>query len=155
MDPQTVKVFKILAIIAVLYVAYRMFLMKPHAEGFSELSWGPYPPKTTAGLEQASASDTTDTAMPMGCQPPQSISTDLLPKATGVPEDFAQFAPSPAALKNQNFMDATKFIGIDTVGNTLKNANYDLRADPPNPKVDVGPWNQSNIEPDLMRKPLE
>ena len=46
-------------------------------------------------------------------------------------------------------------IGLDTIGNTLKNANLQYRSDPIIPKTNVGPWNQSTIEPDLMRVPLE
>jgi len=45
-------------------------------------------------------------------------------------------------------------IGIDTQGQTLKNASWDLRAAPPNPKFNVGPWLQSTIEPDYNIKPI-
>lgn len=46
-------------------------------------------------------------------------------------------------------------IGLDTIGQTLRNANYQLRSDPIIPKQNVGPWMQSTIEPDLGRVPLE
>jgi hypothetical protein len=46
-------------------------------------------------------------------------------------------------------------IGIDTIGNTLRNANLQIRSEPPNPTTKVSPWLQSTIEPDLMRAPLE
>ena len=46
-------------------------------------------------------------------------------------------------------------IGLDTVGQTLRNANQQLRSDPYIQKKDVGLWNQSTIEPDLARVPLE
>jgi hypothetical protein len=46
-------------------------------------------------------------------------------------------------------------IGIDTIGQTLRNANLQIRSEPPNPQLYVGPWNQSTIEPDFMRPPLE
>ena len=36
-----------------------------------------------------------------------------------------------------------------------KYANLQLRSDIAIPKVDVGPWNQSNILPDVTRAPLE
>jgi hypothetical protein len=45
-------------------------------------------------------------------------------------------------------------IGIDTVGQSRKNATYDLRAAPPNPKFVVSPWSNSTIEPDYNTKPL-
>lgn len=38
-------------------------------------------------------------------------------------------------------------IGLDTIGQTLKNANYQLRSDPIIQKSQIGPWNQSTIEP--------
>jgi hypothetical protein len=46
-------------------------------------------------------------------------------------------------------------IGIDTIGNTLRNANLQVRSEPPNPQLNVGPWNNTTIAPDLMRVPLE
>lgn len=45
-------------------------------------------------------------------------------------------------------------IGIDTVGQSRKNATYDLRSAPPNPKFVVSPWQNSTIEPDYNTKPL-
>jgi hypothetical protein len=45
--------------------------------------------------------------------------------------------------------------GINTVGQTLRNANLDVRSDPPNPRQAVGPFLNSTIEPDLMRRQLE
>ena len=46
-------------------------------------------------------------------------------------------------------------IGLDTIGQTLRNPNYQLRSDPIITKQNVGPWMQSTIEPDLGRIPLE
>ena len=45
-------------------------------------------------------------------------------------------------------------IGVDTVGQSRKNATYDLRTAPPNPKFVVSPWQNSTIEPDYNTKPL-
>ena len=45
-------------------------------------------------------------------------------------------------------------IGVNTVGQSLRNASYDLRTAPPNPKFTVGPWNNSTIEADYNIKPL-
>ena len=38
---------------------------------------------------------------------------------------------------------------------TLRNANMQLRSEPPNPQVKVSPWLQTTIEPDVNRKPME
>ena len=54
-----------------------------------------------------------------------------------------------------DLLQAGYHIGLDTIGQTLKNANLQLRSEPPIPKANVGPWNQSTIEPDIMRVPLE
>lgn len=45
-------------------------------------------------------------------------------------------------------------IGVNTVGQSLRNASYDLRTAPPNPKFTTGPWNNSTIEADHNIKPL-
>ena len=54
-----------------------------------------------------------------------------------------------------DLLQAGYHIGLDTVGQTMKNANLQLRSDPVIQKSEIGPWNQSTIEPDLMRVPLE
>ena len=82
------------------------------------------------------------------------VSADLLPKpSTHAPASFGEFAPS--ALRGQSFIDASKFVGVNTQGSSLRNANRDLRSAPVIPKQAVGPWSQSTIEADLLRKPLE
>jgi hypothetical protein len=58
-------------------------------------------------------------------------------------------------LKNINLLKAGFHHGIDTIGTTLRNANLQLRSEPPNPQDKVSPWMNSTIEPDLMRTPLE
>jgi hypothetical protein len=54
-----------------------------------------------------------------------------------------------------DLLQAGYHIGLDTIGQTLRNANRQLRSDPIIPVQFVGPWNQSTIEPDLGRVPLE
>jgi hypothetical protein len=54
-----------------------------------------------------------------------------------------------------DLLQAGYHIGLDTIGQTLRNANLQLRSDPIIQKQDIGPWNQSTIEPDLARVPLE
>lgn len=79
---------------------------------------------------------------------------DLLPK-----DQNSQWAAlNPVNNGNPQIPDllqAGNLIGLDTIGQTLKNANLQLRSDPIIPKKDVGPWNQSTFEPDLARVPLE
>jgi hypothetical protein len=79
---------------------------------------------------------------------------DLLPKDTN--SEWAQLNPSgKGELSNINLLKAGYHIGIDTIGQTLRNGNLQIRSEPPNPQLYVGPWNLSTIEPDFMRPPLE
>jgi hypothetical protein len=58
-------------------------------------------------------------------------------------------------LKGGNFLSSGYHAGINTVGTTLRNANLDLRSDPPNPRKAVSPFMNSTIEPDLYRRAME
>lgn len=82
------------------------------------------------------------------------LSSNLLPQTKGDKTDDA-FAFAPKDLQNMNFLDATTRIGVDTVSSSLRNANYGLRSEPTNPKTAVSPWMNSDIDPDLARRPLE
>jgi hypothetical protein len=80
---------------------------------------------------------------------------DLLPK-----DNNSQWtALNPVTTGGSNIMpdllQAGHHIGLDTIGQTLKNANLQLRSDPYITKTEIGPWMQSTIEPDLGRVPLE
>ena len=86
--------------------------------------------------------------------PGVNLASDLLPKPAMTQTDFAEFAPK--SLSASNFVDATAWIGVDTQGSSLKNANYQLRADIPIPRSSVGPWMNSTITAgDLSRKSVE
>jgi hypothetical protein len=54
-----------------------------------------------------------------------------------------------------DLLQAGHHIGLDSVGQSLRNSNQQLRNDPVIQKQDIGPWNQSTIEGDSMRKSLE
>lgn len=80
--------------------------------------------------------------------------SELLPKDSN--SEWAQLNPSVMnAGATPDLLQAGYHIGLDTIGQTLRNANYQLRSDPIIPKQDIGPWSQSTIEPDLGRVPLE
>ena len=93
--------------------------------------------------------------LPAECYPKDVLnSADLLPRDAN--SLHAQVVPSgQGALSDQNFLTAGYHIGINTVGQTLRNANRQLRSEPPNPQVKVSPWNQTTIEADVNRRPLE
>lgn len=82
--------------------------------------------------------------------------SDLLPKDAN--SQWASLNPSSmnqGDILMPDLLQAGYHIGLDTIGQSLRNANLQLRSDPVIPKSDIGPWNQSTIEPDLGRVPLE
>jgi hypothetical protein len=79
--------------------------------------------------------------------------SDLLP--TDKNSQWATLNPSGNNVAIPDLLQAGYHIGIDTIGQTMKNANYQLRSDPIIEKKDVGPWMMSTIEPDYARIPLE
>jgi len=87
------------------------------------------------------------------------ISSSLLPMPVLEGDKMGGFNDCPIenVLANQTFLSrqAGGQIGTDTISGSLRNANLDLRSDPPNPMRYVGPWNLSTIYPDLTRRPLE
>ena len=78
---------------------------------------------------------------------------NLLPTDTN--SEWARLNPSMNAGTTPDLLQAGYHIGLDTIGQTLRNANLQLRSDPIIPKSVVGPWLQSTIEPDIARVPLE
>jgi hypothetical protein len=81
------------------------------------------------------------------------LASSLLPREVASDEDFGQFAPEDI-LKGQNFLEPRQQVGFpETVGGALRNANQQIRKDPPNPK-DPYVWNNSTIVPDLMQRGL-
>ena len=80
--------------------------------------------------------------------------TDLLPN--DVNNQWGELnAMSRNSMNTPDLLQAGYHIGLDTVGQTLRNANLQERSDPIIPKGDSGPWNQSTIEPDFGRTPME
>lgn len=93
-------------------------------------------------------------AQMMGTAGDQLSAQDLLPQDKS--STWAQVNPEgQGSLANQNFLQAGYHIGINTVGQNLRNANLQLRSEPPAPQVQVSPWMQSTIEPDVSRRPME
>ena len=92
---------------------------------------------------------------PTNCHPKDQLSPeDLLPGNSD--NTWSQVNPSSQGnLGDQNFLKAGYHVGINTVGQSLRNANLQLRSDPIISKSDIGPWNQSTIEADFGRVPLE
>lgn len=56
-------------------------------------------------------------------------------------------------IKDRHLININKPIGINTIGNSLKNASYDLRGAPSCPKFAITPFNNSSIDPDINIRP--
>jgi len=115
--------------------------MVPTAEGFMNLNPSPMP-------------------FPGGAPPSDCYPTNQLKAQELLPSDpnskWAAVNPMGSGdISGKNFLSAGALIGVNTVGQSLRNANHDLRSDPPNPQVVVSPWLQTTISPDLQRRPLE
>lgn len=100
--------------------------------------------------------DTSKNNMPSECYPRDKLTAeDLLPKDAANNKWSEANPAGQGDVSDRNFLSAGFHIGTDTIGQSLRNANYQLRSDPPNPKLKVGPWNQSTIEFDQARKHFE
>ena len=81
------------------------------------------------------------------------LASSLLPREVASQEDFGEFAPEDI-LAGQNFLEPRAQVGFpETVSGALRNANQQIRADPPNTKEPFV-WNNSTIASDTMRRPL-
>lgn len=95
---------------------------------------------------------------PSTCYPQPTLQAkDLLPTEDSAAIDqFNQVSPKgEGILEGVRLLDAGFHVGVNTVGQSLRNANRQVRSEPPNPQVNVSPWLNTSIGPDLMRRPLE
>jgi hypothetical protein len=97
----------------------------------------------------------TNAEAPAGCYPRDQLTpSELLPK--DMASIWAEQNPmGPGSLKGKNFLSAGALIGVNTVGQSMRNANLQVRSEPPNPQVAVSIFNQSTISPDISHRPLE
>lgn len=112
---------------------------------------------TDSSSAPAAAAPAVDATLPQDSNhKPIAAPNELLPADTN--SQWAALNPvnmNQGSILAGDMLQAGYHIGLDTIGQTLKNANLQLRSDPIIPKVDVGPWNQSTYEPDYGRVPLE
>jgi hypothetical protein len=82
-------------------------------------------------------------------------SNDFLPKEINNKWFDTDFSQAKYNVNNDTLINTDRYvIGINTVGQSLKNASYDIRGTIPNPKYTISPWNNSTYEPDYNIKPL-
>jgi hypothetical protein len=106
------------------------------------------PPATPTELPAPTSSENSYTLSPTANP------VDLLPK--DVNSKWTSLNNLNGANINMpDLLQAGVHIGLDTIGQSLRNANLQERSDPIIPVVDTGPWHKSTIEPDYGRVPLE
>ena len=120
------------------------------------------------GTKEMDAEETTEPTATTGPKPaegkteagyalqPVANPTDLLP--TDKNSEWNNLNPTNVddeGVKMPDLLDAGYHIGLDTVGQSMRNANLQLRSDPVIAKSDIGPWNQSTIDGDSTRQPME
>lgn len=80
---------------------------------------------------------------------------DYLPKEINNSWFDTDFSQAKYNLNDDKLINTERYvIGVNTVGQSLKNASYDIRGTVPNPKFTVSPWNNSTYEPDYNIKPM-
>ena len=108
------------------------------------------------GVSGVSGADGSPSSGMQSCFPRDRLTAgDLLPK-DAADSKWARINPSGTGdIHDQNYLTAGYHVGINTVGQSLRNANLQLRSEIPNPQNAVGPWMISTIEPDLRQNTLE
>ena len=80
---------------------------------------------------------------------------DFLPKEINDQWFDTDFSQAKFNINDDKLINTERYIiGINTVGQSLKNASYDIRGAIPNPKYSISPWNNSTIEADYNIKSL-
>ena len=143
----------ILMLVAVAALIFLLFSLN-NKSGYAivEREYAPFGMAPSAGPSAGPAPAPVD-APCNGMNKGTGLASSLLPREVASAEDFGQFAPEDI-LTGQNFLEPRKQVGFpETVGGALRNANQQIRADPPNPKEPFV-WNNSTIVPDLMQRGL-
>ena len=110
----------------------------------------------SGGASGMSGADGSPASGMQSCFPRDRLTAgDLLPK-DAADSKWARINPAGTGdIHDQNYLTAGYHVGINTVGQSLRNANLQLRSEIPNPQNAVGPWMISTIEPDLRQNTLE
>ena len=179
LNNQTLMILAAIVVVCALYFYSKGFSMSmsgmkntSHASGATDSQRGMddnniqcaaggnnFVPSNPLGQNSANASASgasTDTyGLPPSCAKQQVVDpSELLPRDNN--SQFSKLNPTGAGdLKNVSLLKAGHHIGINTVGQSLRNANLQLRSEPANPQLNTGPWNQTSMTPDMQRRPLE
>ncbi len=105
--------------------------------------------------EKAEETDVKAVEEPKVAAPSSQNPSDLLPSpASGKNGWDVLDSVGTSAGANPDLLEAGHHSGIDTVGQSLRNANLQVRSDPQIPIQDTGPWNQTTIEATNVQVPF-
>jgi hypothetical protein len=116
----------------------------------------PPSPVEAAGNEKYRATCSGGAAAPREPFPQDRVTPEELLPRDAANTKWAQANPAGQGdVKDQNFITAGYHMGVDTQGQSLRNASHDIRSTEPNPRYKVSIWQNATIEPDMSRRPLE
>src|SRR6056300_86001 len=144
---------QVLIALAIAVVIYLMFVN--NTKSMYSIEERMYAPSGYGAVEPSGYGAVGPSEPGVGCEMKAGtgLASSLLPREVASQEDFGEFAPEDI-LAGQNFLEPRAQIGFpETVSGALRNANQQIRADPPNPKEPFV-WNNSTIASDTMRRPL-
>lgn len=81
--------------------------------------------------------------------------SDLLPDESQANAWVAVNPRGSGSLEMKSMLESSQHLGVNTQGNSLRNANLQLRSEFPNPIIPITVFNNSSYTPDIYRKPLE
>jgi hypothetical protein len=147
----------ILVVVGVLALGYILFKYTNTSsylpvEGMANMA----PPAGGAGEAAATHAAPGSVGGTMALAPGGELKPSEMVPSSGLGSAWAATNPSGLGdMKNQNFLSSGHLIGVNTVGQSKRNATHDIRVEYPNPRQAVSPWSNSVIEgPDAYRRGL-
>ena len=127
---------------------------KPAGDNTAPVATGAQPVATTDGNQFLAVNGLSSGSKPTNkCNnQPVMDPKELLPSDSN--NEWSNIMPNND-LKNVGMLNAGHHVGINTVGSSLRNANLQIRSEPVIPQTNIGPWNNTTIEADSLRRPLE
>ena len=147
----------ILGIVGVLILVFALFKYSGEKDlQLSGMQTMNTPPVINTNNNPVNVSQPVNNALSQDSSSQQNVTdpSELLPSNSN---GWNGLNPNPTpGLENVSLLTAPDRNSINTVSSSLRNANLQLRSDPPNPRGNTNcPWNNTTIETDKFRRPLE
>jgi len=158
---------QVLLFVALLALGYALYMYSQTKGAITDAMATPqtaavadsYQPSQPLGQNEEPASisnvQTTSYGLPSSCNQQLVVDpAELLPRDDN--SDWARLHPGGTdGLQGVNLLKAGYHLGINTIGQSMRNSNLQVRSEPPNPQLNVSPWNNTTIDPTFSRKPFE